>query len=136
MASRLAAAALFISMAFSIGLAQRQTRIAEPAFTVPPGHFAYYPFFIPGRVENPGVVGRFRASGGSRNDIRVMIMDSDSFENYRNGNQFRVFYDSGFATVGSLNHALAPGNYVLVFDNRPSVVSNKAVRADIFAQWW
>jgi hypothetical protein len=38
------------------------------------------------------VVGNFRASGGSGNDIQAALMDESNFENWKNGHQAQVEY--------------------------------------------
>lgn len=59
--------------------------IVNSAFTVKAGDAKYWNF----RVGSDGasVVGRFRAEGGSGNDIKCLILDADSFGNWRNWSQ-------------------------------------------------
>ena len=71
--------------------------------------------------------GKFRARGGSGNDIEVYILDEDGFENWRNGHRASTYYNSGRVTVGRFNVKLSEGIYYLVMNNNFSVVSNKAV---------
>jgi hypothetical protein len=89
--------------------------IVNTAFTVKAGDAKYWTF----RVESDGVnvVGRFRAEGGSGNDIKCLILDADSFENWRNGHRVRTYYNSEKITVANINVNLPQGEYVLVFDN-------------------
>lgn len=101
--------------------------VTEP-FTVEPGHYRYFPFTVGDRAT---VAGRFRAQGGSGNDIEVYILDEDGFENYRNGHRVQTYYNSGRVTVGTINVALGSGSYYLVFNNSFSTVSNKAVNARV-----
>jgi hypothetical protein len=63
--------------------------IVNTAFTVKAGDAKYWNF----RVGSDGanVVGRFRAEGGSGNDIKCLILDADSFENWRNGHRVRTY---------------------------------------------
>ena len=108
-----------------------QVKLAEPAFTVAPAKFMSYSI----EVYRPAhVVGRFRAQGGSGNDIRVMILDADQLENWKNGHQTNTYYNSQKVTVGTINVGLNRGTYYLVFDNTFSAVSNKAVTTDIQLQ--
>ena len=62
--------------------------------------------------------GSFTASGGSGNDIRVLIMDSTAFTNWQNGHQVNIYYDSGQQTTGSISTSLpnGPGTYYLVYN--------------------
>jgi hypothetical protein len=105
--------------------------VTEP-FTVEPGHYRYFPFTVEDRAT---VAGRFRAQGGSGNDIEVYILDEDGFENYRNGHRVQTYYNSGRVTVGTINVALGSGSYYLVFNNSFSTVSNKAVNARVELQY-
>jgi hypothetical protein len=107
--------------------------IVNTAFTVKAGDARYFAF----RVGSDGanVVGRFRAEGGSGNDIKCLILDGDSFENWRNGHQVRTYYNSDKITVASINVRLGEGEYVLVFDNTFSALSPKAVTANVELQW-
>src|SRR5215217_7014879 len=107
--------------------------IVNTAFTVKAGDAKHWTF----RVGNGGanVVGRFRAEGGSGNDIKCLILDADSFENWRNGHRVRTYYNSEKITVANINVNLPQGEYVLVFDNTYSVLTNKAVTANVEMRW-
>lgn len=105
--------------------------VTEP-FTVEPGQYRYYSFTVGDRAS---VAGRFRAQGGSGNDVEVYILDEDGFENYRNGHRVQTYYNSGRVTVGTINVTLGSGRYYLVFNNSFSTVSNKAVNARVELQY-
>ena len=114
----------------SAGVAGVSTRepITPENFTVPAGRVQYFTFTLSG----PGrVVGKFEATGGSGNDIESVITDADNFENWKNGHQARVFYQSGRTTVGNVNALLNPGRYYLAFNNRFSVLTSKRISSDI-----
>lgn len=106
----------------------RQLALAEPALTVAPGQYVFYKFTAPDRGR---VTGRFRAAGGSGNDIQVLILDSDQFENWRNGHNTSAYYNSQKVTVSNVDAMLREGTYYLVFNNNFSAFSNKAITADI-----
>ena len=110
-----------------------QAVIVNTAFTVKAGDAKYWTF----RVGSDGanVVGRFRAEGGSGNDIKCLILDADSFENWRNGHRVSTYYNSEKITVANINVNLPEGEYVLVFDNTFSGLSNKAVTANVEMRW-
>ena len=103
--------------------------IVNGSFTVEPNNGKVFPF----RVGRRGAVvaGRFRAQGGSGNDIEVFILDSDGLENFRNGHRVPTYYNSGRVTVGTINVTLSEGDYHLVFNNKFSALSNKAVTASV-----
>ena len=107
--------------------------IVNTAFTVKAGDAKYWNFHVGGDGAN--VVGRFRAEGGSGNDIKCLILDADSFENWRNGHRVKTYYNSDKITVANINVNLPQGEYVLVFDNTYSVLTNKAVTANVEMRW-
>lgn len=117
--------ALFALMAISI---QAQNVAYERALTVKEGGYTWldYNFSTTTRLH-----GRFRAQGG-KNDIEVYILDSDGFENWKNGNQYRYYYFSGRVTVANFDVTLAKGTYHLVFSNRWSIITPKAVTLWIY----
>lgn len=139
MLAKLAAviSAILITLAAAAPLAPVQAQsnragiVTEP-FTVEPGHFRYFLFTVGDRAT---VAGRFRAQGGSGNDVEVYILDEDGFENYRNGHRVQTYYNSGRVTVGTINVTLGAGSYYLVFNNSFSTVSNKAVSARVELQY-
>lgn len=103
--------------------------IARGAYAIAAGAYQYFAFHIDYGIAT--VAGEFRAAGGSGNDIEVYILNDVQFENFANGHATSTYYNSGRATVGRLNVPLAPGRYVLVFSNKYSVFTSKAVTADI-----
>ena len=107
--------------------------IVNTAFTVKAGDAKYWTFGVGNDGAN--VIGRFRAEGGSGNDIKCLILDADSFENWRNGHRVRTYYNSEKITVANVNVNLPEGEYVLVFDNTFSGLSNKAVTANVEMRW-
>lgn len=107
--------------------------IVNTAFTVKAGDARYWSFKV--GSDGANVIGRFRAEGGSGNDIRCLIMDPDSFENWRNGHRVRTYYNSDRITVANIDVRLGEGDYVLVFDNTYSVLTHKAVTANVEMRW-
>jgi hypothetical protein len=110
-----------------------RTVIVNTAFTVKAGDAKYWNFQV--GSEGTNVVGRFRAEGGSGNDIKCLILDADSFENWRNGHRVKTYYNSEKITVANISVSLPEGEYVLVFDNTFSGLSNKAVTANVETRW-
>lgn len=109
--------------------AYTKTVLVNGAFTVGAGNAKYWNFHVDSNGAN--VVGRFRAEGGGGNDIECFILDSDAFENWHNGHAVNTYYNSGRITVANINVNLNEGDYVIVFNNKFSAVSNKAVTANI-----
>ena len=107
--------------------------IVNAAFAVKAGDAKYWTFQV--GSDGANVVGRFRAEGGSGNDIKCLILDADSFENWRNGHRVKTYYNSEKITVANISVNLPEGEYVLVFDNTFSGLSNKAVTANVEMRW-
>jgi len=74
------------------------------------------------------ITGNFVAQGGG-NDIYCVIVDESDYINYRNKNQYRVYYESGKVTVGEVDRNLPSGTYYLIFDNSHALFTNKVVTA-------
>jgi hypothetical protein len=104
--------------------ASAQKVVAEKALTVQAGGYSWYNYNFTNQAR---LYGKFRAQGGSKNDIQMLIMDTDEFENWKNGNQYRRYYDSGSVTVATFDVSLPKGSYVMVFSNRSAILSPKAV---------
>ena len=121
--------ALAMQAQANVPLRQRESPIVTEAFTIDAGKYAWFRFGVPSNGGN--VVGRFRASGGSGNDVEVYILDEDGFENFKNGHRVRTFYNSGRVTVANINVSLSSGAYYLIFSNTFSGVSNKAVNGRV-----
>jgi hypothetical protein len=102
--------------------------LTPPSFTVAATKMKSFCFKAQG--GNNRIAGRWRAEGGSHNDIRVMLIDEEEYENLVNGNSVPTYYNRT-ATTGKIDVNLKEGDYCLVFDNSMSLVSNKAVTSDI-----
>ncbi len=95
---------------------------------IAPGHYQYKTF----KINIPRkITGSFRGSGGSRNDVQVIVLTDFEFQNLANGNRYFYKYDSGRATVGRLNTHLEPGRYYIVVSNIWSIISNKVAELHI-----
>jgi len=84
------------------------------------------------------IEGWFEAAGGSRNDIEVYILDEIGLTNFKNGTTAQTYYNSGRATTGK-PHAFLPlsnQNYYVVFSNRFSLLSPKAVKTYMTAWYY
>lgn len=123
---RLSLALCFVSAAAAVLLAGKYI---EQSIVVKPGSHSW--FVLESTADGARFQGRFRAQGGSGNDITCFILDEDGFENYSNGHSTPAFYNSGKVTVGRFDVRLPPGKYYLVFDNHGSAFSNKVVAVDV-----
>jgi len=110
--------------------------ITQGPFTLNPGTYVFYQVRAISEASLR-IEGWFEASGGSRNDIEVYILDEIGFTNFKNGNAARTYYNSGRATTGKPHVALPwdNQNYYVVFNNRFSLFSSKSVKAYMTA-WY
>lgn len=106
--------------------------ITNGALTVNASSYAWYKFEVPPNATTVAVNGHFTATGGSGNDIVVYLVDEDGFANLKNGHEARVYYNSQKVTQAAIGAALpnAPATYYLVFDNRFSLLTPKAVQVN------
>ncbi len=78
------------------------------------------------------VQGNFEVSGGSGNDIQVVIGPRAEVLNWLNGHEGSVTYASEKTTAGTVNVKVGePGDYLLAFSNVFSTLSAKNVQADM-----
>jgi hypothetical protein len=120
------------SPTFSNSQAQSQ-HIVNQAFSLKAGEFSSYKFTI----QNSGggrVVGNFVASGGG-DDIFVVITNESGLTNIKSGNNYKAYYDSGKVSADDIDVNLSPGTYYIVFSNAHSMLTPKAVNADISVEY-
>ncbi|MGH9971992.1 MAG: hypothetical protein ACREBG_29960 [Pyrinomonadaceae bacterium] len=117
---------LFVSV--SLGTPSERY-IVNSAFTVRASQARYWDFYT--GQDGARVLGRFRAEGGGGNDIEVYILDEDQFENWMNGHRTSTYYNSGRVTVANINVNVPPGHFFLVFNNKYSILTSKAVTASV-----
>jgi hypothetical protein len=108
--------------------AEQEQALTPASFTVGAGKVRSFCFRSTGEVNR--IAGRWRAEGGSRNDIHVMLIDAEELENLENDNKVPTYYNRK-ATTGRIDVRLKAGEYCLVFDNSGSIISNKAVTSTI-----
>jgi hypothetical protein len=104
--------------------------ITNGALTVNASAYSYYQFTVPQGATAVNVNGHFTASGGMGNDIIVYILDEDGFANFKNGHPAQTYYNSEKITQASIGAVLpnVPATYYLLFDNRFSLITPKAVQ--------
>lgn len=117
-------------------VAPKYQRLAEPivtgAFIVEPRTFKMFKIAVAEGMTNPRIEGTFSATG-ARNDIEVTLLDETQYAKWESRNRFEAAYQSGRVTTGTISLELAPvpATYYMVFSNRFSFLSNKAVTADV-----
>jgi hypothetical protein len=89
---------------------------------------------VPHRVEvgsaGAELNGNFQATGGN-NDIEVYITNSDGLANFQSNLAFRRWYESKRSTRDTFTVNLPAGVFYLIFSNRFSFITPKAVTADV-----
>ena len=123
-------AVLMICVVCHSPMATAKVVFINETFVVEPGAFKWFPFFS-AKKTGVRVTGAFRARGGSRNDIEVYIFDDIGLENFANRNSAENYYYSRKVTAGRIDVFLPANKYYIVFNNRFSSISNKAVKAYI-----
>lgn len=110
----------------------QSTPIVNSNVVVLPQQIEYFKFWVPQVAQSAKITGTFHAFGGSGNDIEAGVMTPFEFENWKNGHQAQVFYDSGKVTNGEIDvESIPPGLYVLAFSNRFALMSRKEVTAEV-----
>lgn len=112
---------LFVTLV--IASAQQDQRIMQGSIGLNAGNYWIIPFSL---NDEATVQGRFSVQGGG-NDIYAYIVDEDGLTNFKNNNQFSVFYESGKVTVANVNTRLVPGFYYFLFSNKHAVWYSKTV---------
>jgi hypothetical protein len=110
----------------------RTATITNAAITVQANGYSYYRFTVPVGATNATVQGHFNATGGSGNDIEVFVLSEDGFENWRNHHATQTHYNSGKVTQSAITATLpGEGTYYLVFNNNFSLLTPKAIEANV-----
>lgn len=111
---------------------ERSATVVNGVITVKAGGYHDYPVRVNDGMDGARLSGRFSASGGSGNDIVVLVLDQDAFVNWANGHGTSALYSSGQTTTGSVSARLSePGTYHVVFSNRFSTITSKDVTAEV-----
>jgi hypothetical protein len=106
--------------------------IVQGNIVVPPQRIQYFKFIVPQVAQDAKVRGVFHAFGGAGNDIEAAIMTPFEFENWSNGHEAHVYYNSGKVTNGQIQvDGIPPGTYILAFSNRFAMLSRKEVTAQV-----
>ena len=104
------------------GVLGDEVTVVNSQFQVAAGKSACSSLNVSSSASAAKIVGSAAASGGSHNDIRVLVIKDQKV----------IVYDSGRLQSAKLNVRISePGAYALCFDNTFSLVSSKTVRASI-----
>ena len=107
-------------------------KIATGQITVKSGSSIPFRVQITPDMRDAHIVGKFTASGGSKNDITAVLASEDEFPNWNNGHSAKVYYSTdGRKTTDQLDVSLTPGTYIFAFSNKFSASTDKYVMAEI-----
>jgi len=120
--------ALILGIAISGCVGYKTETVVDGVITVEAGRYVNYQFSVPSQAS---VSGNFTASGGTGNDIRVLILDETSYINWANGHNVSTYYDSGQITTGKIAARIPEGKYYLVYSNIFSIASSKNVKTKV-----
>lgn len=106
--------------------------VVNGVVSVGPGQYQYYQFIVLPDAYNDQLSGNFTASGGSGNNIVVLVMGSTDFVNWQNHHDVSPYYNSGQVTTNRFSLSL-PSNdvYYLVYSNTFSTLSSKTVNTQV-----
>jgi hypothetical protein len=110
----------------------RAVPVTNGALTINAGGISWYPFTVPPNATDITLNGHFNATGGFGNDIIAYVTDDDGLANLKNRHEARVWFNSQKVTQSTITASLpnTPGTYYLVFDNRFSFITPKAVQVN------
>jgi hypothetical protein len=110
---------------------QHIVQIVNGTITLDPRESEFIEFAVPDCAIDVVVNGTVTVSGKFDNEIWVILLPPDEYDNWRIGGDFRTYGGTGIDTIGSVELSLPPGTPVyLVFDNTFSN-SSKTVHAHI-----
>lgn len=87
-------------------------------------------------MAEPTILGRITASGGTGNDIRLLVLSEPDFANWKNNHPVAPIYDSGQITSADVKARLGDaGTYYVVLSNMFSTVTPKTVEGTLALTW-
>lgn len=110
-------------------VSDKNIRIADGDYLVRPMSHLYFDFNIPLTAD---LIGSFKAFGGRGNDIEVIIIYKELYNIWLKHNNTFNFYYSGKRSADDFRIFLGSGDYLLIFSNRFSLISNKRVTTKIY----
>jgi hypothetical protein len=110
--------------------APRSMPLLNTAISVQAHSYYYDKFVVPPNATAVSVEGHFTATGGLGNDVEVFLTSEDGYVNFQNDHSAEAYYNSGKVTQDSFNVTLPSGGgtYYLIFSNKFSLLSAKAVQ--------
>lgn len=89
-----------------------------------------------GELDSLALTIRFRAYGGTGNDIRMLVLDETNYLNFVNGHRATPLLDSGVLTTQTFKVPVhTTGKHYVVFDNMFSMFTPKTVVCSVEAEF-
>ena len=106
-------------------------KILSGQIAVKSSGYVQYRIRIAPDARDARLSGQITAAGGSGNDIQIVLANEEEFANWINGHEARLYYSTGKKTADHFNLRLAPGVYILAFNNKFSLLNDKVVSGDV-----
>jgi hypothetical protein len=114
-----------------LSMTRKKINIVHGMLTVPDSNIQWYEFTIPANAKESMVEGSYTATGGSGNDIEVLLMEEKDFINWKNGHECTVYYQAKLTTDRFKAKLPANRRYCVVFSNRFSAFTSKIVETEV-----
>jgi len=115
---------------------QSTSIVVDDIIDVPASKLWHKTIEIPPALTDVRLIGWCTASGGARNDIKVLVLNDIDFHNWRNFSEVEGLYQSEKTTVASIDVPIEThGKYHLVISNWFSEFSSKKVIAKVYMYW-
>lgn len=100
---------------------------------IDPGSYHFTKFAVdPEKLSNPTVFGHLSASGGTGDDVEILVLTASDLENWKREHDTHPLYSSGRVIQADLNVPIKEaGTYYLVISNAFSVVTAKTAKGNI-----
>jgi hypothetical protein len=110
--------------------------VVDDIIEVPASRLWHKTIEIPETLGEVEVVGWCVASGGARNDVKVLVLDDVDFYNWKNFAKVKGLYQSEKTSVANVTALIEnPGKYHLIISNWFSEFSSKIVIAKVYLYW-
>ena len=130
-------AVVVCSTAWADEPAPQRTSILDGSVAVQASAYIAYPVMVDASVMTlPHIAGHVVATGGSGNDIEVVVFTETQFINWKNDHKKGSLFTSGQVTACDLNVALeGSGKYYVMLSNVFSAFTPKTVEGKIDLVW-
>jgi hypothetical protein len=110
--------------------------VIDDIVEVPPTKLWHKTIEIPSTLDGVKLAGWCVASGGARNDIKVLVLNDIDFYNWKNFGKVKGLYQSDKISIAEIAAELkSPGRYHLIINNWFSEFSSKKVIAKVYLYW-